>query len=54
MDQIAPVFIKVNMMLLHIGKKAPHFSYGEKVDLMKNVFVPEKNFCFPETNRSFK
>ena len=35
-------------------EKAPHFSYGEKVDLMKNVFVPEKNFCFPETNRSFK
>ena len=23
-------------------EKTPHFSYGEKVDLMKNVFVPEK------------
>ena len=34
--------------------KAPHLSYGEKKDLIKNVFVPEKNFCFPETTRSFK
>ena len=23
-------------------EKAPHLSYGEKVDLIKNVFVPEK------------
>ena len=30
-------------------EKAPHLSYSEKVDLIKNVFVPEKNFCFPET-----
>ena len=35
-------------------EKAPHLSYSEKVDLIKNVFVPEKNFCFPETTRSFK
>ena len=35
-------------------EKAPHLSYGEKVDLIKNVFVSEKNFCFPETTRSFK
>ena len=35
-------------------EKAPHLSYGEKVDLIKNVFVPEKNFRFPETTRSFK
>ena len=30
-------------------EKAPHLSYGEKVDLIKSVFVPEKNLCFPET-----
>ena len=35
-------------------EKAPHLSYGEKVDLIKNVFVPEKNFRFPEAIRSFK
>ena len=35
-------------------EKAPHLSYGEKVDLKKNVFVPEKNFYFPETTRSLK
>ena len=35
-------------------EKAPHLSYGEKVDLIKNVFVPEKNFRFPGTTRSFK
>ena len=35
-------------------EKAPHLSYSEKVDLIKNVFVPEKNFCFPEATRSFK
>ena len=32
-------------------EKAPHFlSYGEKVDLIKNVFVPEKNFCLLSRN----
>ena len=35
-------------------EKAPHLSYREKVDLIKNVFVSEKNFRFPETTRSFK
>ena len=35
-------------------EKAPHLSYGEKVNLIKNTFVPEKNFHFPETTRSFK
>ena len=40
------------MMLLHIG--LPHLSYGKKVDLIKNVFASEKDFCFPETTKSFK
>ena len=31
-------------------QKALPLSYGEKVDLTKNGFVPEKNFCSPETN----
>ena len=35
-------------------KKAPHLSYGEKLDLVKNVFVPGQSFRFPETIRSFK
>ena len=35
-------------------EKAPHLSYGEKVDLIKNVVVPEKIFCFLETTISFK
>ena len=35
-------------------KRAPHLSDGEKVDLIKNIFVPEKNFHFSETTRSFK
>ena len=35
-------------------EKAPHLSYSEKVDLVKNVFVLENNFCFPETTRCFK
>ena len=29
-------------------EKAPHLSYGEKEDLMRNVFVPEKSFAFPK------
>ena len=33
-------------------EKAPRLGYGEKVDLIKNVSVPEKNFL--ETTRSFK
>ena len=40
---------KYDMMLLHMGK-----SYGEKVDLIKNVFVAKKNFRFPETTTSLK
>ena len=35
-------------------EKVPHLSYREKVELIINVFVAEKNFCFPETTRSFK
>ena len=35
-------------------ENAPHLSYSEKVDLIKNLFVPENNFYFPETTRSFK
>ena len=55
MNQIAHLFTKVDMMLLHIGKRHHiHLCYGEKVDLIKNMFVPEENFCFPETTRSFK
>ena len=34
--------------------KAPFISDIEKKDLIKNVFVPNDNFSFPETNRSFK
>ena len=34
--------------------KAPFISDIEKKDLIKNVFVPDDNFSFPETNRSFK
>ena len=33
---------------------APFISDIEKKDLIKNVFVPDDNFSFPETNRSFK
>ena len=32
--------------VLTYREKAPHLSYGEKVDLIKNVFVPEKNLFF--------
>ena len=35
-------------------EKGPHLSYGEKVDLMKNVFMPEKIIFFLETTRFFK
>ena len=33
--------------------KAPFISEIEKKDLFKNVFAPDDNFSFPETNRSF-
>ena len=42
------------MILLHIEKRHLHISYGEKVDLIKNMFVREENFCFSETTRFFK
>ena len=32
--------------------KAPFISDIEKKDLIKNVFVPDDDFLFPETNRS--
>ena len=32
-------------------EKAPHLSFGEKVDLIKNVFVPENNFCLLSRNK---
>ena len=32
-------------------EKPRHLSYGEKVDLIKNVFVPEKNFCLLSRNK---
>ena len=35
-------------------EKAPHLSYDEKVDLIMNLFVPEKSLPFPETIRSSK
>ena len=35
-------------------EKAPQLTYDEKVNLIKNVFVSEKNFHFPERIRSFK
>ena len=34
--------------------KAPFISEIEKKDLIKNVFAPDDNFSFPETNRSCK
>ena len=34
--------------------RAPFISDIEKKDLIKNVFVPDDNFSFPETNKSFK
>ena len=36
------------------GSKALFISDIEKKDLIKNVFIPDDNFSFPETNRSFK
>ena len=50
----SPCIYKSKYDVATYREKAPHFSCDEKVDLIKNVFVPEKNFCFPETTRSFK
>ena len=33
---------------------ATYLSYGQKVDLIKNVFLPEKNFPLHDKIRSFK
>ena len=35
-------------------EKAPHLSYGEKVDLIKSVFVPEKKLMLSRNNKIFK
>ena len=35
-------------------EKAPHLSYGEKVDLIKKCVCTRKKIGFPETTRSFK
>ena len=34
--------------------KAPYLSDAERKDLRKNVFVPDENFVFPETERCFR
>ena len=34
--------------------KAPYLSDSERKDLIKNVFVPDENFVFPETERYFR
>ena len=34
--------------------KAPYLSDVERKDLIKNVFVPDENFVFPETERCFQ
>ena len=34
--------------------KAPYLSHVEQKDLIKNVFVPDENFVFPETERCFQ
>ena len=38
----------------NLNTKAPFISDIKKKDLIKNVFVPDDNFSFPEKNRSFK
>ena len=34
--------------------KAPYLFHAERKDLIKITFVPDKNFVFPETERSFR
>ena len=34
--------------------KAPYLSDSERKGLIKNVFVPDENFVFPETERYFR
>ena len=45
---------KSNYDVVTYREEAPHLSYGEKVDLIKNVFFMKKNFRFPETTNSFE
>ena len=54
MDQYLAYVTKVNMIFLHIGKRHHIEVIVRKKDLIRNVFVPEKNFGFLETIRSFK
>ena len=50
MDQCSSCIYKSKYDVATYREKAPHLSYGEKVDLMEKTFVPEtKIFCFPET-----
>ena len=46
--------VLVTGIMLQLKSKAPFISDIEKKDSIKNVFVPDDNFSFPETNRSFK
>ena len=42
----SPYIYKSKYDVATYREKAPHLSYSEKVDLIKNVFVPEKTFAF--------
>ena len=47
MDQyLTRAFTKSKYDVATYSKEAPHLSYNEKVDLIKNVFVPKKKFVF--------
>ena len=50
----SPCIFKSKYGVSSYSEKASHPSYGENVDFKKNEFVPDKNFYFPETTRSFK
>ena len=54
MDQYSSCIYKSKYDVAIYREKAPYLSYDQKVDLIKNVFMPEKCFCFPEATRSFK
>ena len=55
MDQYSSCIYKSKYDVAIYREKAPHLSYGEKVDLMEKRFVPEtKIFCFPETTICFR
>ena len=34
--------------------KVPYFGDTEQKDLIKNVFAPDENFIFPDTERCFR